>query len=406
MKRNWCTSLCVLILSIPFLLASPLDELLPGFGLSDTELENFVPAVPTETSSLIVSLPSSAVPFSADSLLLSDPFSLSGRFTSMISVDDKGTIAPEILGVLGIDIRTGDSFRFHAAAEVDLPSRLEKTNPFDLSLAELFADFALGTSSFLRIGKQRGDWGTGRFWERGNLLNLNGRNRGEAPLATRFSTSFSSMHHLDMWLLMPSTVTMISERQWGAAVSYDLSLSSAVLRFAGEYRYQEVSGGMASVATTLGPVQTSLFCVLTYGFPGRPLIQYSDLYYSASLDFSWRTKGRRLFQLSGQFLVESFPNLSTGERVEHGQFALAQIRLFSPWEKVPGSVTGQVRARLDRFVGSWRVTINWNPIDVVSLSFQICGGWGDQLHDDPWQLCSAPARTVQCLLALYVDRQF
>ena len=153
---------------------------------------------------------------------------------------------------------------------------------------------------------------------------------------------------------------------------------------------------MVSVATAIGPVQTSLFCVLTYGFPGKPLLQYPELYYSTGIDFSWRTKGRRLFQLSGQFLAESFPNPSDGVDVEYGYFAYVQMQLYSPWEKIPGSISGQVRSRLDAFVGSWQVAINWTPLEALAIAFQVSGGWGELRRHDPWRLCAVSDRTVQC----------
>jgi hypothetical protein len=405
-KKITLALLFVCTLSMLLLFSSPLDELLPEFGLSDTEMENFVPATPTEIPPLIASLPSSATPFVADALLF-DSFSMSGRFSGTILVDYRGKMIPEIQVSLDADFRSGAFFRFHADTEMALPSKsADVSKPFDLSVMELFADFSFGTSSFLRIGRQRGDWGTGRFWKRGNLLALGEQGRREPSLATRYSVSFSSMHHVNVWLLMPSTVVAISENLWGAAVSYEFSLSSVIMQFAGAYRYQEVSGGMVSVATAIGPVQTSLFCVLTYGFPGKPLLQYPELYYSTGIDFSWRTKGRRLFQLSGQFLAESFPNPSDGVDVEYGYFAYVQMQLYSPWEKIPGSISGQVRSRLDAFVGSWQVAINWTPLEALAIAFQVSGGWGELRRHDPWRLCAVSDRTVQCFLALYVDRQF
>ena len=406
MKKSMMALFLLGAFGISLLAASPLDEFLPGLGLGDDNQNTSAIETPVGNSSLIVSLPSAAAPLSVDALLLSDPFSVSGRFSGTISIDEQGTIIPEVQARLGVDIRAGGSFRFHAASEIDLPSRFDTKSSLDLLLTELFADFSFGTSSFLRIGKQRGNWGTGRFWERGNLLDLDGRNRGTAPLAVRFSLSFSSVHHVDAWLLSPSTLVEAEAKEWGGAVSYDLSLSNLALQVGGVYRNQGVSGGMGSLATAIGPVQTALFGCVTYGFPGKPPALYPAVYYSVSLDFSWRTKGRRLFQLSGQVLAESFPNPSTGENVEHGQFALVQMRLFSPWENISGSITGQVRTRLDKPVGSWRGSVDWNPVDSVSLSLQIRGGWGTPLEADPWKVCSVPPRIVQCLVVLSVDKQF
>lgn len=382
--------------------ASPLDELVGQFGLSTPPME----AQEEDKPSLIVDLPPSTS-LSVEDILHPDPFSIAGSFSGTVSVDGFGVVVPELQAKLFIDIRPDSWFRFFAGGQVTLPSRDVPDSSSVFSLTELFSDFFSNRSMFLRIGRQKGDWGEGRFWRRGDLLNIDGKNYKTAPLAVRYSASFASFHHVDVWALLPATKKASDNKEWGIAVSYDFSISGFAMRLGGTYRYQGVSGGTLSFSSALGPVQVSALGSVSYGYPGRPFDAYPHVYYSAGADFFWSTKPRGIFVLSGQFLAESFPNIDPDGRkvMEHGQFLALELSLRTPWQKIPVYLRLQGKARLDRFAGSWQAGAGWNPLEYLSCSFGIRGGWGDP-RVDPWDFCSIPRYQVIWFLSLSISRQF
>ncbi len=383
--------------------ASPLDALVGQLGLpSTTEAD----AQAENKPSLIVALPPSSG-LSVEDILHPDTFSVSGSLAGTMAVDGFGIVTPELQAKLFLDIRPDSWFRFFVGGQVDIPSRSVPDSPLDLSLSELFADFSFNRSMFLRLGRQRGDWSEGRFWRRGDLLNIEGMNHETAPLSVRYSATFAGFHHVDVWALFPATKNAALQKEWGIATSYDFSMSAFVLRVGGTYRYRGVSGGTLSLGTALGPVQVSALGSVSYGYPGRPFADHPNLYYSAGADFFWRTKPKGILILSGQFLAESFPNVDHDgqEVIEHGQFLALEVGIRSPWQKVPLNLRLQGLARIDRFAGSWSTSIGYNPTDYLSCYFGVRGGWGDP-RVDPWRLCSIPRYPVTWYLGMTVSKQF
>lgn len=74
--------------------------------------------------------------------------------------------------VLYLDARPERDFRVFAKAKADFATRAQEEPEFEFTLFELFADFHWDDRVFFRAGKQRADWGVGRFFSPADLISL------------------------------------------------------------------------------------------------------------------------------------------------------------------------------------------------------------------------------------------
>ena len=89
---------------------------------------------------------------------------------------DSETLATDLAATLFFDARPTRTFRVFGKLRIDYAS--DPADPdgaafhFDTQIFELFSDFSWGDWVFFRAGKQRADWGVGRFFSPADLISL------------------------------------------------------------------------------------------------------------------------------------------------------------------------------------------------------------------------------------------
>ena len=171
---------------------------------------------------------------------------------------DSESLATDLGGTLFFDARPSETFRVFGKLEVDyVPDPDDPDGEafhFDTGIFELFSDFQWGDWVFFRAGKQRADWGVGRFFSPADLISLvtidpnDPDAEREGPVAVKAQAPIG-VHNAYLYLL---TDALQEPLDVGVAARAEVVVGSFEIGFGGLLQDALVPKGMVTATAALG----------------------------------------------------------------------------------------------------------------------------------------------------------
>ena len=171
---------------------------------------------------------------------------------------DSETLAADAAATLFFDARASETFRVFGKAKVDyVPDPDDPAGEaflFDTQIFELFSDFQWGDWVFFRAGKQRADWGVGRFFSPADLISLvtidpnEPDAEREGPVAVKAQAPIG-VHNAYLYLL---TDALQEPLDLGVAARAEVVVGSVEIGFGGLLQDALVPKGIVTATAALG----------------------------------------------------------------------------------------------------------------------------------------------------------
>ena len=171
---------------------------------------------------------------------------------------DSESLATDLGATLFLDARASETFRVFGKVKVDyVPDPDDPDGEafrFDTTIFELFSDFQLGDGVFFRVGKQRADWGVGRFFSPADLISLvtidpnNPDAEREGPVAVKAQAPLG-VHNVYLYLL---TDALQESLDVGVAARAEVVVGSVEIGFGGLLQDALVPKGIVTATVALG----------------------------------------------------------------------------------------------------------------------------------------------------------
>jgi len=317
----------------------------------------------------------------ADALLLNEqPVQIGGSFSFSISPgwgwmfseeEDIGGLQSSLSTKLFFDARPDSSIRvfgkFDVTPEIGSSEVIsDGSSPF--SVQELFSDFTIADSLFLRVGKQKLNWGTGYFFSPANLLNVTAIDPlnpeleliGPVSIKANLPVGPAKMDNLYAYAIFPGSFIELDNLKYAA--KYEKVIGISEIGFGGTYTYGEYPTLMTTISTSIGDV--SLFA------EGVAAIDDAD-----SADFSGTAGGRYTWNadesdvsvtLAGQY----FYNGNTGAEDYRHNGAASLSAVLNDEISLSGTWVHSAYWQLGNPVPVRTVqpSIIWSPADYVQIN--------------------------------------
>lgn len=254
-----------------------------------------------------------------------------------------------------------------ATAEDDPLTPLDEGRSFEdiVRLDELFADFTVGDSFFLRAGKQTMKWGVGYFFSPADLLSLSEIDPEdpeadlEGPIGLKANMA-SGINNYYLYGIIPEETSVPSDI--ALAAHAELVAGTAEIGFGGYYLHDRNAAGMVTITSSLWNLDLFAEAVLQYDFVQDPWLETT-----IGRRYSWEHDESDLaFSLTGQLYY-------TG--AGDGAFHAAALGSLSLNDTISSSLFW--KGNLGEESGILKPSFTWEAHDYVRLDLSFPFNYGD-----------------------------
>ncbi len=253
------------------------------------------------------------------------------------------------------------------SAEDDPLTPLDESRRFEdiVHLDELFADFTIRDSLFLRAGKQTMKWGVGYFFSPADLLSLSEIDPEdpevdlEGPVGLKVNMA-SGINNLYLYGIIPEEASVPSDI--ALASRFELVAGAAEIGFGGYYLHDRNAAGMVTMTGSLWDLDLFAEAVVQYDFIQDPWPEAT-----VGQRYSWDHDGSELaLSLTGQLYY-------TG--ADDGAFHAAALGVLSITETVSSSLFW--KGSIGENSGILKPSLTWEAHDYVRLDLSFPFNYGD-----------------------------
>jgi hypothetical protein len=231
-------------------------------------------------------------------------------------------------------------------------------------LDELFADFTVGDSLFLRAGKQTMKWGVGYFFSPADLLSLSEIDPEdpeadlEGPVGLKANMA-AGTNNLYLYGIIPEEASVPSDI--ALASKFELIAGAAEIGFGGYYLHDRNAAGMVTMTGALWDLDLFAEAVVQYDFIQDPWPEAT-----IGQRYSWdHAESELAFSLTGQLYY-------TGA---DGAFHAAALGNLSFTDTISSSLFW--KGSLEENSGSLKPSVTWKAHDYVRLDLSFPFNYGD-----------------------------
>ena len=330
-------------------------------------------------------------------------------------------LSPSLGGKLFFDARPDADIRVFGKAEISYPFTVVEDDPATpmtneyrsfsdiITIKELFSDFAINDTVFMRVGKQALNWGVGYFFSPANLLNLsqvdpeNPDADLEGPLSIKANMPLG-IDNIYGYIILPEAATEPADMAFAA--KYEKVLGSSEVGIGAYYRDGQSPKAMATLSSSFGKISYFAEGVVSYGSDRTfvtsatapyGLTTYEDtLFFSATLGgmYTWSAdEGNFGLSIIAQYYyngegysdTDLYPGIMAS--VLAGNISYSDI---SPLGKHYGAAnlsftftdtisTGVFwYGNMGDLSGFVRPSITWSPVDFVTTSLSLYMNYGKE----------------------------
>jgi len=192
---------------------------------------------------------------------------------------NRGSISTNLQSKLYFDARPNADIRVYGDARIsypfetvadDLGTPQDESRGFDdiVRINELFSDFTINDTIFIRAGKQTINWGVGYFFSPADLLNLAEIDPSdpdadlEGPVSVMINVPIE-VDNLYGYLIVPENTEDITDL--AGAVKYEKVVGGTEIGIGGYYRDGQPPAGMLTVSTNIADISVFGEGVIQYG---------------------------------------------------------------------------------------------------------------------------------------------
>jgi hypothetical protein len=204
---------------------------------------------------------------------------------STIEESNEWNFTPDMSATLYLDARPDADIRFFTKASVNYPftENEDEDWSFDdiIQINEMFSDFNIGESLFLRAGKQTINWGVGRYFSPADLLNLTEIDPEdpdaelEGPLSVKMHLPVES-NNFYLYTVVPEGIEDPSDLI--VAPKAEVLIDSTELGVGAYYRYNQAPSAMLTFTSAIGDVDLFGEGVVQYGSDKTFVDEESSVY--------------------------------------------------------------------------------------------------------------------------------
>ena len=185
---------------------------------------------------------------------------------------NRGSFSTNLQSEIYFDARPNTDIRVYGDARISYPFETaeDDSRGFDdiVAIGELFSDFTINDTIFIRAGKQTINWGVGYFFSPADLLNLAEIDPSDpdADLEGPVSVMINAPIEVDNfygYLIVPENTEDITDL--AGAVKYEKVVGGAEIGIGGYYRDGQPPAGMLTVSTNIANISVFGEGVIQYG---------------------------------------------------------------------------------------------------------------------------------------------
>ena len=185
---------------------------------------------------------------------------------------NRGSFSTNLQSEIYFDARPNTDIRVYGDARISYPFETaeDESRGFDdiVTIGELFSDFTINDTIFIRAGKQTINWGVGYFFSPADLLNLAEIDPSDpdADLEGPVSVMINAPIEVDNfygYLIVPENTEDITDL--AGAVKYEKVVGGAEIGIGGYYRDGQPPAGMLTVSTNIANISVFGEGVIQYG---------------------------------------------------------------------------------------------------------------------------------------------
>ena len=185
---------------------------------------------------------------------------------------NRGSFSTNLQSEIYFDARPNTDIRVYGDARISYPFETaeDDSRGFDdiVAIGELFSDFTINDTIFIRAGKQTINWGVGYFFSPADLLNLAEIDPSDpdADLEGPVSVMINAPIEVDNfygYLIVPENTEDITDL--AGAVKYEKVVGGTEIGIGGYYRDGQPPAGMLTVSTNIADISVFGEGVIQYG---------------------------------------------------------------------------------------------------------------------------------------------